>query len=155
MQSQKQRMKALQDPAIASIRTWLIKNGLYDRLKSDIGLIEQQDSMEKCIESFNKCRHYVEYRKLHLGQYLWLRRNNLLKEFQKKIKYSKSDSQSHASKYRGRFSITYSKCIKDWNDGNFKTKSDYYRCFSGNLKYLERNNLLDKFLIEVLTKKLK
>ena len=162
MISLEQKLKILQDPELGYIKAWLINNKLYNKLKSELGIIHQihnteqlpstsaEQSLENCIETFNKCSHYVEYRKLHLKQYLWLRRNNLLKEFQKRINYSKYHSVTHASKYSGRFSITYNKCIKDWNDGNFKFKSDYYRCFSGNFKYLERNYLLDKFLDEVL-----
>ena len=160
MATKKQISTTLQSSELTYVRKWLFNNRLYSRLRDDLGLdpekkvgdSRQLHNMEKCIDSFNKCSHYVEYRKVHLKQYLWLRRNKLLKEFQKKINYSKSDSVTHSSKYRGRNSITYEKCIKDWNDGNFIYKSDYYRCFSGNLKYLVRNNLLDKFLDKVLTK---
>ena len=160
MATKKQISTTLQSPELAFVRRWLSDNHLYGRLRKDLGLApekkvgdsSQLHNMENCIDSFNKCNHYVEYRKMHLKQYLWLRRNNLLKEFQKKINYSKSHSVIHASQYRGRNSITYQKCIKDWMEGKFVNKSDYYRCFSGNFKYLQRNNLLDKFLNDVLTK---
>jgi hypothetical protein len=160
MATKKQISTTLQSRELAFIIKWLTDNHLYGRFKKELGLDPKKKvgdsgqlyNMEKCLKSFYECSHYVEYRKKHLKQYLWLRRNNLLKEFQKKINYTKSQSVTHASKYRGRNSISYCKCIKDWNEGRFKYKSDYYRCFSGNFKYLQRNNLLDKFLAEVLIK---
>lgn len=159
MATKQQISTTLQSSELDYIRMWLRNNHLYGRFRKELGLDPENKvgksrelyNMEECLDSFYKCSHYVEYRKKHLRQYLWLRRNNLLKEFQKKINYSKTDSVTHASEYRGRNSITYKKCIKEWNEGNFTYKSDYYRCFSGNLKYLKRNNLLDKFLDEVLT----
>ena len=168
MIKQVQLLKFLQDPEITPVRMWLINNKLYDKFKQEIGINNPKNStdqivsimtkssssdnlsIEKCINTFYMCSSYVDYRKLHMKQYLWLRRNNLLKDFQKRINYSKYDSVANATKYRGRDSITYDRCVDDWNNGNFKFKSDYYRCFSGNLKFLKRNNLLDKFLTEVL-----
>lgn len=174
MKNKKQKTVGINNPELAYILSWLRRNDMYEKLNKDLGLeIEPDDgnidsstlqqklkklnsssihSWESCIASYCKCGNYVEYRKQHMNQYLWLRKNNLLYEFQKTIKYSKSKSIVIASKKRGRNIITYDMCLKDWNDGRFKYKSDYYRCYSGNLKYLQRKKLLDKFLDEVLTK---